>query len=83
MHASRRRFWIATVLAALAALLGVLTLVWQTWIEGASGLEPDGGSGALEWLVVAGCGLASLVASGVARREWVRLQSSGAHSVEA
>lgn len=83
MPASRRRFWIATVLAALAAFLGALTLVWQTWIEGASGFEPDGGSGALEWLVVAACGLASLVASGVARREWLRLRSSGARAAEA
>ncbi|TCJ28955.1 ABC transporter permease [Nocardioides jejuensis] len=77
MQVSRRRFWIATVLAAASALLGLLTLVWQTWIEGASGLEPDGGSGELEWLIVAGCAVASLAFSGLARREWVRMRTVG------
>ncbi len=83
MHASRRRFWTSTVLAALAAFLGLLTFVWQTWIEGATGLEPDGGSGTFEWFLVAACAVASLALSGVAHREWRRLRTAGARAAEA
>jgi hypothetical protein len=79
MKASRRRFWFAVALAVASALLAVLTLVWQTWIEGATGLEPDGGSGAFEWLVVVACLALSLAFSGVARWEWRRLQAAAPH----
>jgi hypothetical protein len=66
-----RRFWTSTILAVASALLAVLTVVWQTWIEGGTGLEPDGGSGALEWLVVVVFAVASLAFTGVARWQWV------------
>ena len=36
-------------LAILATILAVVTLVWPTWIESVSGLEPDGGTGEAEW----------------------------------
>ena len=75
MKASRRRFWISLVLAVVAAFLALITLVWRTWIEGASGLEPDGGSGEAEWLVVVACAVASVALSGLARREWLRLRA--------
>jgi hypothetical protein len=47
----------------------VLAIVWRDWIETVLGINPDGGSGSLEWLVVG-----SIVASGIvwwalARRE--------------
>ena len=83
MQASRHRFWISAVLAVLAAFLGLLTFVWQSWIEGTTGLEPDGGSGAFEWAVVATCGVASLALSGFARREWVRLHEGEPPAVSA
>lgn len=66
----RRRFWIESLLAAGCALLAVVTAVWHDWIELVFGTDPDGGNGALEWLIV---GLAVTVAVAfavVARAEW-------------
>lgn len=48
----RVRFWVETGLAGLAAVLGGLTLLWPDWIEEVFGIDPDGGSGLVEWLVV-------------------------------
>jgi apolipoprotein N-acyltransferase len=66
----RRRFWIETVLASGCALLAVVTAVWHDWIELGFDVDPDHGSGALEWLIVA-LALAVAVAFGMlARAEW-------------
>ncbi|MFB7128492.1 ABC transporter permease [Kitasatospora sp. NPDC056273] len=68
----RPRFWLETALGALSGLLFLLTLVWPQWIETLLGLDPDAGSGAAEWLVVA---LAAAVTAGCAlgaRTEWRR-----------
>jgi hypothetical protein len=65
--------------AALAALTGVLTLVtavWHDWVELVFGVEPDAGSGALEWgLVVALAGVTIGLAL-AARREHRRVVSA-------
>lgn len=42
------------VLASLSLGLLALTSAWPEWIEGTTGLDPDAGSGAVEWLLVAG-----------------------------
>jgi ABC-type thiamin/hydroxymethylpyrimidine transport system permease subunit len=69
----RRRLRIEVVLALVSAVLCVLTLVFPQWIEELTGLEPDAGSGALEW-IVAGIFLVAAVVSGVlARRDYRRL----------
>jgi hypothetical protein len=69
----RRRVRVETALAGLSAALFVLTLAFPTWIEAATGLEPDAGSGALEFMI-AGALLLLAVASGVlARRDRRRL----------
>ena len=72
-HARRGRFWIELVCAASSAVLAAITLAWPDWIEGVfGGLNPDGGDGSLEWLLVAAL-LAVAVASAVlARAEWRR-----------
>jgi hypothetical protein len=68
----RGRFWVETGMAALSLALLVLTLVWDEWIEILFGVNPDGGSGELEW-VLAG---AMLIVTGaflvLARIEWRR-----------
>jgi ABC-type thiamin/hydroxymethylpyrimidine transport system permease subunit len=73
MERLRRRLRIEVVLAVISAVLCVLTLVFPQWIEELTGLEPDAGSGALEW-VIAGIFLVAAVVSGVlAGRDYRRL----------
>jgi hypothetical protein len=48
-----------------------MTAVWPTWIEALTGLDPDGGNGALEWLVVVVFGVVG-VASGLLARHHFR-----------
>lgn len=67
----RGRFWLELALAAIAVVLFVLTLVWHDWIE-AFGIEPDGGNGSLEWVVVGVFAVAAVVCGGLARAEWRR-----------
>jgi hypothetical protein len=69
--ALRGRFWLELALAGVAAILFVLTLVWHDWIE-AFGIEPDGGNGSLEWIIVAVFAVAALVCGALARAEWRR-----------
>jgi len=66
----RSRFWVEVVLGSVFAFLLALTLVTREWIEEIFGVDPDGGSGALEWLIVAGLGVAAAIAFGFARHEW-------------
>ena len=81
MTASRKRpgtlFWVETVLAAVTAVLFVVTLLWHDWIE-AFGIEPDAGDGTAEWLIL-GVLLASTLALVMAAgREWRRTQPAPA-----
>jgi hypothetical protein len=66
----RRRFWIESLLAGLSAILSVVTLVWHDWIEIVFGVDPDHGSGALEWLIVALAAGTAVAFAAIARAEW-------------
>ena len=59
-------------LAALSASLGLLTYAWPSWLEAGLHVDPDGGSGAVEWLVVAGLVAATATFAFRARTEWLR-----------
>src|SRR5262249_47057963 len=49
----RDRVLVRLALAAPSAALLVVTLVWHDWIEIAFRIDPDHGSGWLEWAIVA------------------------------
>jgi hypothetical protein len=43
----------AAVVGACGFLVAVLTLLWRNWIETVLGVDPDHGTGSLEWATVA------------------------------
>jgi ABC-type thiamin/hydroxymethylpyrimidine transport system permease subunit len=73
MERLRRRLRIEVVLAVISAVLCVLTLVFPEWIEELTGLEPDAGSGALEWIIAGAFLVAAVVSAVLARRDYRRL----------
>jgi ABC-type thiamin/hydroxymethylpyrimidine transport system permease subunit len=73
MERLRTRLRIEVVLAVMSAALCVLTLVFPEWIEELTGLEPDAGSGALEWIIAGVFLVAAVVSAVLARRDYRRL----------
>jgi hypothetical protein len=71
----RTRFWIELAVAVLATVLFVLAVAWPEWIEALLGVSPDGGGGALEWLLAAVPPAPAIIAGTLARREWRRAAS--------
>jgi uncharacterized membrane protein YdcZ (DUF606 family) len=67
MKSSRRRMWIEIGLAIGSVILLVLTLVNGEWIEELFGVEPDAGSGILEWALTLGLLGATIVLGSMAR----------------
>ncbi len=65
----RRRFWLETVLGGAALVLAIVTLFSKEWIEEVFHVDPDGGNGALEWLIVVGLAGLAVVCGVLARRE--------------
>jgi hypothetical protein len=49
----RPRYWAEVTTSASSALLFLLTLARPDWIEAIFEVEPDGGSGEFEWVLVA------------------------------
>jgi hypothetical protein len=70
----RLRFWAALVLGSVSAVLFVLTLITREWIEIIFGVDPDAGSGTLEWAIVVVTAVAAIVCLGYARFEWRRVR---------
>lgn len=66
----RRRFWVDVILAAVSIALLALTVVWDEWIELMFHVDPDAGSGALEWAIVGVTLMLTLAFSTLARLEW-------------
>lgn len=66
----RARFWVEAAICAAGTCLLIATLVSPAWIEVIFNIDPDAGSGALEWAVVAAAALTSALMFAAARIEW-------------
>jgi hypothetical protein len=55
----------------------VLTLFWRDWIEVVFGVDPDGRSGALEFVIAAALLLGAAASAVLARAEWRRVALDG------
>jgi hypothetical protein len=71
-HNLRMRFWFEPVLALVSLAALVLTLISRSWIETLTGLDPDSGSGATEWGIVAALMAVTISAVVMARVELKR-----------
>lgn len=69
-----RRFKLEAGLAILSGLLFLITLVWKDWIEIVFRVDPDQGSGSLEWAIVAALAVAAVICAALARIEGRRMQ---------
>ena len=74
--ALRRRFWLETVIAIVASILFVITLVWHDWIEIIFNVDPDQASGLLEWLIVGALIVVTIALFMLARYEWRRVRAA-------
>ena len=67
---TRTALYVEFGVALLLGCMAVVTLVWRDWIELVFGVDPDGGSGTLEWAIVVALAVASLSFAGLARKDW-------------
>jgi hypothetical protein len=74
----RKRFWIEAAGALISTVLTVITLISREWIEFMFGVDPDGGSGSLEWSIVLAAVSLTVLLSAMARYEWRRAVADNA-----
>jgi uncharacterized membrane protein len=68
----RPLFWIEIVLAAITGLLALITPIFPDWIEFVSGWDPDQHNGSVEWMIVVGLFVVTVVMVALAAIEWRR-----------
>ena len=78
MPQMRTRFRIEVGLSVLSLFLFMLTLVWREWIEGIFRVDPDSGSGSLEWAIAGALLVTAMLFGLLARVNWRRLKSAHA-----
>lgn len=71
----KARITIEAALGLVSLALCIVTLINAEWIEELTGLEPDAGSGALEWAIVVGFAVASAACGALVRRDHQRLRA--------
>jgi hypothetical protein len=74
MRVLRSRFWLELCVGVGCAVLAVLTVFWPQWIEEVLGVDPDAGSGALEWAIVVVLAVSAIALPLRARVHWLRLR---------
>jgi hypothetical protein len=74
MREGRKRFAVELTASVASAALAAVTLVRRDWIETVFHVDPDAGSGLLEWLVVASLVAATIGFAVAARAERLRMQ---------
>jgi hypothetical protein len=70
----RIRFALEVLGAVGALMLAIFTLFMRDWIEVVFRVEPDAGSGAMEWVVVFALAAISVGLTLAARQQWQRLR---------
>jgi hypothetical protein len=75
-NALRGRFWLETGLTIVTSILFMITLVQRDWIETIFGINPDSGSGALEWLIVGALLVVTIALFTLASYEWRRARAA-------
>jgi hypothetical protein len=68
----RRLFWVEVALAAFTGLLALITPIFPDWIELVSGWDPDQHDGSVEWMIVVGLFVVTIVMVTLATIEWRR-----------
>lgn len=71
-----RRLRLEICLAALSAVLFVVTVAWPEWIEEVFGVDPDHGDGSLELLILGVTAVCAIIASLRARSDWRALRDA-------
>ncbi len=65
-----KAFWIESVMALASAALLVVTLITRTWIEEIFKVDPDQGSGSLEWIIIGIALMVTVASVTLASGEW-------------
>ncbi len=71
------RIIVQFALAALFLAVAVVTVIEPEWIEVVFGIDPDRGSGALEWVIVLALGVLAVVAAGFGARTVIQRRRIG------
>ena len=67
------RYRLEVIGAFVTGLAAAITAIMPDWIEAVFHVDPDGGSGSLEWLIVLALALATVTLTALAWRERRRL----------
>jgi hypothetical protein len=78
----RGRFWLEAAGSSVSVVSLGITLIWPSWIELVFHIDPDRGSGLLEWFIVVVSLTVSVCTSVLARREWRRGTTSSTQLLE-
>lgn len=65
-------FWVKTLIGFVTGVLFLTTLFARDWIETLFGWDPDQHSGSVEWLLVVGLFVVTVMLFTSARIEWRR-----------